>query len=69
MKKNSKTIFCDNTVEDKTLKEKCAKSSEEINFSFLSPGTPQKNCVIEWGFDTIYSRMHEMIVHARLHET
>ena len=53
--KNVKIIFCDNTGENKTLKENCAKHFEKNNFEFTSPGTPQKNSVVKQGFATLYS--------------
>ena len=47
MKKTVKMICCDNEGEKKTLKENCTKKTEEINFEFTSPGTPQQHNVIE----------------------
>ena len=34
----------------------------------MSPGTPQKSGVVEWGFATFYSRIRAIMVHAGLHE-
>ena len=34
----------------------------------MSPGTPQKHYVIEWGFSTLYYQMCAMMSHAELHE-
>ena len=53
-KKNVKIFRCDNSGINKTLEENCMKSFEEIKFEFRSPGTPQKNGVVEWVFDTLY---------------
>ena len=68
MKKNVKIISFENSGENKTLKENCINNLEEIKFEFTSPGTPQKNGVVERGFATLYSIMHTMMTHARLHE-
>ena len=57
MKENVKIILCDNAGENKTLKESCAKISEEIRMEFTSPGTPQQNGVLERLFSTLYSWM------------
>ena len=57
IKKNIKIIFCDNACKNNTLEEKGAKQIKEINFEFTSPGTPQKNGVIERGLDTLYCQM------------
>ena len=65
---NVKVICCDNTGEKKILEENCAWHFEEINFYFRSPGTPQKNGMVEWVFATLYSQMRGMMEHARLHE-
>ena len=67
-KKNIKIFRCDNSGINKTLEENCMKSFEEIKFEFTSPGTPQKNGVVEWVFDTIYYRMSAMITHEGLCE-
>ena len=68
MKKIFKKVRCDNSGEDKTIKENCAKNFEEIKFEFTSPGTPQKNGVVERGFATLYSLMHAIMEHAGMHE-
>ena len=47
---------------------KIKKQIEEINFEFTSPGTPNKNGLIEWVFATLYSWMHVMMAHAGQHE-
>ena len=44
------------------------KNSEEIKFEFMSPGTPQKNGVVEQGFAALYSRMRAMMTHMGLHK-
>ena len=67
-KKNVKIICYDNVGEKNTLKENCAKNSEDIKFEFTSPGTPQKNGVVEQGFATLYASMHTMMEHAELNE-
>ena len=36
------------------MKENYAKHFKEVNFEFMSSGTPQKTEVIEQGFDTLY---------------
>ena len=36
-------------------------------FKFISPGTPQKNGVIEWVFDKLYYWMRAMMVHMVMH--
>ena len=61
-------IFCDNASENKTLGEIFTKTIEEIKFEFTSPGNPQKNVVVGRGCATLYSCMHLMIDHTRLHE-
>ena len=53
---------------NKTLEENCAKQFKEINFEFMSTWNSQKNGVIEWGFDTIYSCMGTMMEQSGLHE-
>ena len=58
---NFKTICYDNACENKIFEENCAKKFEEINFEFISPGTPQKNGVIERGFATLYYWMKAMM--------
>ena len=67
-KKNAKIIRCDNSSENKTLGENCAKYFEEINFEFMSPGTTQKNDVVELGFATFYSWDRVMMAHSGLHK-
>ena len=44
------------------------KNSEEIKFEFTSPGTPQKNDVIEQGFATRYSIMRAVMTNAGINE-
>ena len=66
MKKNVKIIYCDGVGENKTLEENCAEKSKEINFGFMSPGTPQQNGVLERGFATPYSCIYAQMGHARL---
>ena len=53
-KRNVKIIICDNAGKNKTLEENCVKHSEEIKFEFMSPGTTQKNRLVEQGFATLY---------------
>ena len=60
---NVKTICCDNSVKNNNLEENCAKMFKEIKFYFTSPGTPQENGVVEWGFATLYSGMRVMMSH------
>ena len=55
-------------MKKKTLEENCAENSEENKFEFTSQGTPQQNCVVEQGFDTLYSPMRTIMVHKLLHE-
>ena len=50
------------------LLKKIAQKNEEINFEFISPGTPQKNGVIEQGFAAIYYWIHTMMDHSGLPE-
>ena len=68
MKKNVKIIHLENAGENKTLKESCAKTFEEINFEFTSPGIPQRNGIIERVFATTYSWMRVMMPHLGLNE-
>ena len=68
MNKNAKIIHCDNSGKNKTFEENSAKTFEEINFEFASPGTPQQNGVIEHGFNTLYSWMGVMMDHVGLYE-
>ena len=68
MKKNAKIILCDNAGENKALEENRMKNFKVIKFEFTSPGTPQKNGVVEHGFATLYSRMRATMAHAGLHE-
>ena len=68
IQKNVKIIFCVNAGEEKTLEEHFMKNFEEIKFEFTSPGTPQKNVVVEQIFATLYSQMRAIMVHAGLHE-
>ena len=44
------------------------QKSEEINFWFMSPGTPQQNAIVELVFDTIYYQIHTMMMHTGLHK-
>ena len=44
------------------------KNYEGITFEFTSPGTPQKNGLVEQGFFTLYYRMRAMMMHMVLHE-
>ena len=67
MKKNFKTICCDNSGENKTL-GKLRRNYEEIIFAFTSPGNPQKNGVTEQVFATLSSRMHVIIAYMVMHE-
>ena len=41
---------------------------EEINFEFKSPGTPQKNVLIEPKFATLYFWMISTMVNLELHK-
>ena len=68
MKKDVKIIHCDNSGKNKTFEENSAKTFEEINFELISPGTPQKVCVVEPEFATLYSQIHAMMAHVGLHE-
>ena len=52
MQKDVKIIFCDGVDENNTLEDNSAKNLEEIRSKFLSPGTLQKNSVVEHGFAT-----------------
>ena len=63
---NVKITFCDNAGENKNLEENCAKTFDEIKFEFTSPGTPHQNGVVGTGFDTLYSQMRVILVHAGL---
>ena len=67
MKKNVKTIRCDNAGENKTTKENYEIVLEEINFKFTSPGTPQQNGIIERGLATLYPRMSATMAHMGQH--
>ena len=67
MKWNVKIIRCENAGGNKTLKN-CTKRFEEIKFEFTSPGTPQKNGVVEGGFATLYYQMHAMMAHVGIQE-
>ena len=42
------------TQTKKTLEENFAIDSEEIDFEFISPGTPQKNSMVEQVLYTLY---------------
>ena len=68
IKKNFKIICCYNAGENKTLEGKFTKKSVEIKFGFMSPGTPQKNGIVERGFSTLYSQIHAIMVHKGFHE-
>ena len=68
MKKFFRIIFYDKAGENNTLKENCAKNSDEIKLEFTSPGTPQKNGMAEQGFSTLYYRMSMMMSHMGIHE-
>ena len=46
MRENSKTIYGDNTGENKILGENYMKNLEEIKFQFTSPSTPQKSNMV-----------------------
>ena len=67
--KKTKIKCCENADKNKNLEENCAKKIREIHFEFTSPDTPQNNGVIERGFATFYSRMHEAMAHTGLQKT
>ena len=46
MKKNVKIIGCGNGDKNKTLEEDCANNFEEIDFEFVSPGTPNQTDIV-----------------------
>ena len=68
IKKNFKIICCYNAGENKTLEGKFTKKSVEIKFGFMSPGTPQKNGIVERVFYTLHYWMHAIMLNAVLQE-
>ena len=46
-KKMLEIFFCDRSIKNKILEENCTKTCEEITIEFTSPGTHQKNGLIE----------------------
>ena len=67
MKNNTKTILYNKAGEKKNLGENYAKLLEYIYFESKSTGNPQKNCVIEQVFATLYSWTCAMMEHTGLH--
>ena len=66
MNESAKIICCNNADKSKTI-EKIVQIFKEIGFEFMSPGTPQQNDILEWGFATLYSRMRIILAHAVIH--
>ena len=68
VKKNIQIIHYNNTDKNKTLKENYAKYFKEINFEFMSLGTPKPNGVIEQLFATLHYWIQVMMSQAILYE-
>ena len=51
-----------------SIEENCAKHFKEVNFEFMSSGTPQKTEAIEQGFASLYYQMCKMVAHVVLNE-
>ena len=62
-------IRCDNDGENKVLLQKCNEEKLKIKFEFTSPRTPQQNGLVEREFETFWSRLRAMLIHAKLDTT
>ena len=52
-----KIFRCDNTAENKNVKEKIIELGMDAHFEFSAPGTPQQNGVVKRAFATLYGRV------------